>query len=69
MAQYANDVQRFVDIMFSTIPFDEFSRSINVYRVDVISTDSGADDQGDVWWIGGDGAHLLRCHLLQRWCK
>ena len=53
MAQYANDVQRFVDIMFSTIPFDEFSRSINVYRVDVISTDSGADDPAT---CGGSGA-------------
>ena len=44
MAQYATDVQGFVDTMFQTPPFDELRRAINVYRVDVTSTDSGADD-------------------------
>jgi IgA peptidase M64 len=47
MDQYAADVQRFVDIMFQTPPFDEMRPAINVHRVDVSSTDSGADDPTD----------------------
>jgi hypothetical protein len=47
MSQYAADVQRFVDIMFQTPPFDELRSAINVHRVDVSSTDSGADDPTD----------------------
>jgi hypothetical protein len=44
MNQYENDVQRVVDAMFRTPPFDELRQAINVYRVNVTSTDSGADD-------------------------
>jgi len=53
MTQYANDVQRVVDTMFLTPPFDELRLAINVYRVDVTSTDSGADDPTT---CGGSGA-------------
>jgi IgA peptidase M64 len=53
MTQYAADVQRFVDTMFQTPPFDELRSAINVHRVDVTSTDSGADDPSD---CGGSGA-------------
>jgi glutamine amidotransferase-like uncharacterized protein len=53
MNQYANDVQRVVDTMFGTPPFDELRQAINVYRVDVTSTDSGADDPTT---CGGSGA-------------
>jgi hypothetical protein len=53
MNQYANDVQQFVNAMFVTPPFDELRRAINVYRVDVTSTDSGADDPTT---CGGSGA-------------
>ncbi|HEX2295711.1 MAG TPA: M64 family metallopeptidase [Actinomycetota bacterium] len=53
MTQYAADVQRFVDTMFRTPPFDELRRAINVHRVDVTSTDSGADDPVA---CGGSGA-------------
>lgn len=44
MSQYATDAQRFVDEFLETAPFDIRSPVINVYRVDVTSTDSGADD-------------------------
>ena len=44
MGQYANDAQRFVDTLIATPPFDVLQEAINVYRVDVTSTDSGADD-------------------------
>jgi IgA Peptidase M64 len=53
MNQYANDVQRFVDTMFQTPPFDELRLAINVFRIDVTSTDSGADDPTA---CGGSGA-------------
>src|SRR5215211_7484910 len=53
MTQYANDVQRVVDTMFGTPPFDELRLAINVYRVDVTSTDTGADDPTT---CGGSGA-------------
>ncbi len=44
MANYASNVSQFVNTMLTTPPFDEVGNTINVYRVDVISTDSGADD-------------------------
>jgi hypothetical protein len=53
MTQYAADVQRFVNTLFQTPPFDELRPAINVYRVDVTSTDSGADDSAS---CGGTGA-------------
>src|SRR3712207_3285463 len=53
MAQYEADVQRFVDHMFETPPFDEMRPAINVHRVNVTSTDSGADDPRA---CGGSGA-------------
>jgi IgA Peptidase M64 len=44
LPQYALDVQNFVNRFRSVAPFTELWGAINVYRVDVISTDSGADD-------------------------
>jgi hypothetical protein len=46
MAQFAADAQAFVDFLFATPPFDDLRLrcAINVFRVDVTSTDSGADD-------------------------
>jgi hypothetical protein len=53
LAQFASDVQSFVDTLFATAPFDALRRAINVHRVDVSSTDSGADDPTA---CGGTGA-------------
>ncbi len=60
MANYANDAQSFVNALFGTPPFSDLiylttplHRAINVYRVDVSSTDSGADDPAG---CGGTGA-------------
>ncbi len=44
MKQYETDVEQFVNTMFQTPPFDELRPVINVHRVDVTSTDSGAND-------------------------
>ena len=53
MTQYATDVQRLVSALFAASPFDRLRNAINVYRVNVTSTDSGADDPAA---CGGSGA-------------
>jgi hypothetical protein len=45
--KYHQDVQNFVGTFQRTKPFDELFAGINVHRVDVVSTDSGADDPAD----------------------
>jgi hypothetical protein len=54
LAKYHTDAQAFVDAMRVTPPFDELWCAINVHRVDVTSTDSGADDPTTC--AGGTGA-------------
>jgi hypothetical protein len=44
MTKYHNDVQDFVNRLQTTAPFDTLWAAINIDRVDVASTDSGADD-------------------------
>lgn len=41
---FQNRVARFTNHLLTTKPFDTFKYAINVYRIDVASTDSGADD-------------------------
>jgi hypothetical protein len=53
LAQYHNDVRSFVTTLFATAPFGDLQGAINVHRVDVTSTDTGADDP---WACGGSGA-------------
>jgi hypothetical protein len=54
LAKYHTDVQTFVDRMYTTPPFDELWCGINIYRVDVVSNESGADDPTTC--AGGTGA-------------
>jgi IgA Peptidase M64 len=56
LGQFATDTQSFVDKLFATAPFDDpaVAAAINVHRVDVTSTDSGADDPKAC--TGGTGA-------------
>jgi hypothetical protein len=44
LAQYRSDAQHACEVLFDTPPFDQRRSVINVFRVDVTSTDSGADD-------------------------
>jgi hypothetical protein len=44
MALFASDAQQFATTLFAIPPFDQLQAAINVYRVDVTSTDSGAAD-------------------------
>lgn len=52
LGQYATDVQTFIDAFRSTAPYNDLWCGINVHRIDVVSTDSGADDPGTC----GDGS-------------
>ena len=54
LTTYHNDVQNFLNGLRITPPFDELFCGINVHRVDVVSTDSGADDP--IICAGGTGA-------------
>jgi len=53
MAQFALDAKQFADTLLATAPFDLLRTAINVFRVDVTSKDSGADDPSK---CGGTGA-------------
>ncbi len=53
ISDFSNQVQQFVNFLFTTPPFDSLSSAFNVYRVDVASTESGADDPTA---CGGTGA-------------
>ena len=54
MPRWETDAQDFVDYLFSQAPFDEpeFKCAVNIYRIDVVSDESGADDPR----CGGEGA-------------
>lgn len=53
LADYAADVKSLVDKLVKSVPFSSLRQAINVFRVDVASTDSGADDPTA---CGGTGA-------------
>lgn len=53
LGKFGNNVQSFVNKLRTSPPFDSLFRAINVYRVDVSSTDDGADDPAA---CGGSGA-------------
>ena len=53
LGQFATDTQTFVDTLRATAPYNDLWCGINVYRIDVVSTDSGADDPGTC----GDGSN------------
>jgi hypothetical protein len=44
ITKYHNNVQDAIDTIYATAPFNELWSGINIYRVDVVSTDSGVDD-------------------------
>jgi hypothetical protein len=69
MAKYHSDVQAFVDVFGQTTPYGDLWCGINVHRIDVVSTDSGADDPltcGD--GSGGSGA-VARTYFDATFCS
>jgi hypothetical protein len=67
LGQFATDAQSFVTKLFATAPFDDnaVAATINVHRVDVTSTDSGADDPKA---CGGTGA-TARTYFDAKFCS
>ena len=53
MDQFATDAKDFADALLAAAPFDRLRPAINIFRIDVTSTDSGADDPVK---CGGTGA-------------
>ena len=50
---FASVTQQFIDYLFSEKPIDSLKCAFNIYRVDVASSESGADDPSA---CGGDGS-------------
>ncbi|MBC8029138.1 MAG: hypothetical protein H7Z16_03425 [Pyrinomonadaceae bacterium] len=55
MGQFAADAQQFANTLLAAAPFDRLRAAINIHRVDVTSTDSGAKDP-KCGTSGGTGA-------------
>ena len=53
LGKFANDTQNFVDALLDTRPFGDLEAAIDVYRTDVASDDSGADDPAGWRGLGG----------------
>ncbi len=65
MASYHTHVQSFITALRTTPPFNELFCGINVYRIDVASTDSGADDPG----CGGNPAVTANTYFDATFCS
>lgn len=64
LTQYHTDVQTFLTTLRVTPPYDELFCGINVHRIDVVSTDSGADDPG----CGGGAATTASTYFDATFC-
>src|SRR6266550_3856845 len=49
LQKYKNDVQSFLQGFFAQEPFREYQRYVNVHRIDVTSSQSGADHPPSVF--------------------
>jgi len=68
MNKYQTDVQAFVDTLRATAPFGDVWCGINVHRVDVVSTDSGADDPGNCGDGSAGSGALARTYFDSTFC-
>jgi hypothetical protein len=69
LARYAADVQAFVDVFRATAPYDRLWPAINVFRVDAVSTDSGADDPGTCGQDTTGSGRVARTFLDATFCS
>ena len=65
LTNYHTHVQSFIDQLRTTPPFNELFCGINVHRIDVVSTDSGADDPG----CGGNPAVTAKTYFDATFCS
>ncbi len=68
--KYHSDVDNFVNTLRATAPYNDLWCALNIYRVDIASTDSGAAP-GNMWrWfrrIRDISEHISRRHVLRGW--
>ena len=65
LSNYHTHVQNFITELRTTPPFNELFCGINVHRIDVVSTDSGADDPG----CGGNAAVTASTYFDAKFCS
>ena len=65
LTNYHAHVQSFINELRTTPPFNELFCGINVHRIDVVSTDSGADDPG----CGGNAPVTARTYFDATFCS
>ncbi len=65
LTKYHTDVENFLATLRATAPFGELFSGINVFRIDVVSTDSGADDPG----CGGGSPVTARTFFDATFCS
>ncbi|HVH57828.1 MAG TPA: M64 family metallopeptidase [Vicinamibacterales bacterium] len=65
LTNYHTHVQNFINALRTTPPFNELFCGINVHRIDVVSTDSGADDPG----CGGGTAVTANTYFDAKFCS
>lgn len=65
LANYHADAQNFVNALRATPPFNELFCGINVYRIDVVSSQSGADDPG----CGGNAPVTANTYFDAKFCS
>ena len=51
MEDYRQDVDRLLQGFFSATPWTEYQKYINVYRIEVISNESGTDHPNEDIWV------------------
>ena len=66
LGKYAADVEAFVHGVFAQGPFDEYQRYFNVHRVDVTSTQSGADHPESQVFVDTAFDATYNCAGIQR---
>lgn len=67
--KYHADVQNFVDVFRATAPFGDLWCGINIHRVDVVSTDSGADEPATCGDQSAGSGTLARTYFDATFCS
>jgi hypothetical protein len=66
MSKYRSDVEQFVRLMFEQEPYREYQRYFNVHRIDVLSSQSGADHPESNRFVNTALSATYNCAGLQR---
>jgi hypothetical protein len=66
MQKYRNDVQALMTQFFNHEPFREYRNFFNVHRIDVVSSQSGADHPERSWFVNTALDATYNCNQTQR---